>query len=156
MWTNVKSYDYGKYNIFKKTDDFIAIKFIPSYTILPPDFQDVRKNWVPAWHGTKFNFIESILKNGLRCKKGTYRDFPARIYFYASSKGVGPKAKAFADEVIDGFDRKKYGASVLKIDLNKIGKNIDFYTDEYMDEKEAVYTYTNIPKECITKVDVKL
>ena len=28
------------------------------------------------------------------------------------------KAKAFADEVIDGFDRKKYGASVLKIDLN--------------------------------------
>ena len=55
-----------KYNIFKKTDDFIAIKFIPSYTILPPDFQDVRKNWVPAWHGTKFNFIESILKNGLK------------------------------------------------------------------------------------------
>ena len=26
----------------------------------------MRKNWVPAWHGTKFNFIESILKNGLK------------------------------------------------------------------------------------------
>ena len=28
--------------------------------------------------------------------------------------------------------------------------------DRTVDEKEAVYTYTNIPKECITKVDVKL
>ena len=55
-----------KYNIMTKTDDFIAIKFIPSMQILPIDFPEVRKNWVPAWHGTKFRFIESILKNGLK------------------------------------------------------------------------------------------
>ena len=55
-----------KYNIMTKTDDFIAIKFIPSYQILPINFSEIRKNWVPAWHGTKFKFIESILKNGLK------------------------------------------------------------------------------------------
>ena len=64
-----------KYNIFTKTDDFIAIKFIPSYKILPPNFQEVRKNWVPAWHGTKFNFIESILKNGLKESGSIIEDF---------------------------------------------------------------------------------
>ena len=133
-----------------------------SYLMISPLYAESATDLVyKSCHGKLYHFTtknneESILKNGLRCKKGTYRDFPARIYCYASSRGVGPKAKAFADEVIDGFDRKKYGASVLKIDLNKIGKNIDFYTDEYMEEKEAVYTYTNIPKECITKVDVKL
>ena len=45
---------------------FIAIKFIPSDKILPPDFPNVRKNWVPSWHGTKYDYIESILKNGLK------------------------------------------------------------------------------------------
>ena len=55
-----------KYNIKKKTDDFIAIKFIPNYQLLPYNFTEVRKNWVPTWHGTKFNYIESILKNGLK------------------------------------------------------------------------------------------
>ena len=55
-----------KYNIMTKTDDFIAIKFIPSMNVLPHNFHDIRKNWVPAWHGTKFQFIESILKNGLK------------------------------------------------------------------------------------------
>ena len=70
LLTSVKLVDriikVKKYNIMTKTDDFIAIKFIPNYQILPPNFSEVRKNWVPAWHGTKFNNIESILKNGLK------------------------------------------------------------------------------------------
>ena len=64
-----------KYNIMTKTDDFIAIKFIPSMQILPIDFQEVRKKWVPAWHGTKFNNIESILKNGLKESGSIIKDF---------------------------------------------------------------------------------
>ena len=55
-----------KYNVMTKTDDFIAIKFIPSSKILPENFNEVRTKWTPAWHGTKFNNIESILKNGLK------------------------------------------------------------------------------------------
>ena len=55
-----------KYNIVTKKDDFIAIKFIPSDKILPHNFPKVRKNWAPAWHGTKYDYIQSILKNGLK------------------------------------------------------------------------------------------
>ena len=55
-----------KYNIMTKTEDFIAIKFIPNSKILPPNISEIRKNWIPAWHGTKFNFIESILKKAKR------------------------------------------------------------------------------------------
>jgi len=56
-----------KYNITTKNEDFIAIKFIPSYKLLlPDDFYDVWKNWDAAWHGTKLEYIESILKNGLK------------------------------------------------------------------------------------------
>lgn len=58
-----------------KTDDFIAIKFIPGYQILPSNFNKIRKYWVPAWHGTKFNFIESILKNGLKESGSIIKDF---------------------------------------------------------------------------------
>ena len=64
-----------KYNINTKTDDFIAIKFIPSFQILPENFQEVRKNWAPAWHGTKFNCLESILKNGLKESGSIIKDF---------------------------------------------------------------------------------
>ncbi|XP_063725473.1 uncharacterized protein LOC134853408 isoform X2 [Symsagittifera roscoffensis] len=27
---------------------------------------DIPKNWLPAWHGTKYNYLNSILKNGLQ------------------------------------------------------------------------------------------
>jgi hypothetical protein len=64
-----------KYNINTKTDDFIAIKIIPSFQILPENFQEVRKNWAPAWHGTKFNCLESILKNGLKESGSIIKDF---------------------------------------------------------------------------------
>ena len=56
-----------RYNKFQKTDEFIAIKFIPCYELLLPDvYYTVWKNWDPAWHGTKFENIESILRNGLK------------------------------------------------------------------------------------------
>ena len=56
-----------KYNIYTKTDEIIAIKFIPCSQLLQPDdFYTVWKNWVPAWHGTKLENIESILRNGLK------------------------------------------------------------------------------------------
>jgi len=56
-----------KYNNVTKTEDFIAIKFIPDYKLLLPDaFNDVWKNWDAAWHGTKLQYIASILKNGLK------------------------------------------------------------------------------------------
>lgn len=109
-----------------------------------------------VYHFTTKNNEESILKNGLRCKKSSYRKFPKRIYLYATNKKLGKKDKFFMNNILNPFDVKKYGASILHIDLNKTGRNIEFYTDDYMEEKEAIYTYTNIPKECITKLDIEL
>ena len=56
-----------RYNKYQKKDEFIAIKFIPCYHLLLPDaFYTVWKKWIPAWHGTKFENVESILRNGLK------------------------------------------------------------------------------------------
>ena len=42
---------------------------------------------------------------------------------------------------------------LMKIDLSK--HNVCFYTDDYMDEEESVFTYTPIPPECIKKINIK-
>lgn len=49
--------------IIKKKDKVVAKKLILSNN----NFMDnSSKNWVPVWHGTKFRFIESIIRNGLK------------------------------------------------------------------------------------------
>ena len=50
----------------KNKDKIIAHKLICSQKILPKNWQNKYKNWLPAWHGTKFEFLESIIRNGLR------------------------------------------------------------------------------------------
>ena len=50
----------------KKKGEIIAQKLICSQSILPYNWSSIYKNWVPAWHGTKFKFLESIIKNGLK------------------------------------------------------------------------------------------
>ena len=49
----------------KKEGEIIAQKLICSQKILPNNWSQIYKNWIPAWHGTKFQFLESIIKNGL-------------------------------------------------------------------------------------------
>ena len=50
----------------KKKDTIIAQKLICSKHLLPINGSQIYNNWVPVWHGTKFRFLESIIKNGLR------------------------------------------------------------------------------------------
>ena len=58
----------------------------------------------------------------------------------------------FAKQIINPFMVKKFGLSVLKIDLNRVRKsNISFYRDTAMGE-DAIFTYNSIPKECITEL----
>ena len=52
--------------IIKKRDKIVAKKLMCSNEILPDNFSYINKNWVPVWHGTKFRFLESIIKNGLK------------------------------------------------------------------------------------------
>ena len=53
--------------------------------------------------------------------------------------------------VINPFDAKKYGVYIYHIDLNKLTKDnyINFYSDDLMRDKSAVYTYNTIPANCI-------
>jgi hypothetical protein len=50
----------------KKNDKIIAQKLICSKHLLPMNSSQIYSNWDPVWHGTKFQFLESIIKNGLR------------------------------------------------------------------------------------------
>ena len=50
----------------KDNDKIIAQKIICSQKILPKNWKEKYKNWLPTWHGTKFKFLESIIRNGLR------------------------------------------------------------------------------------------
>ena len=50
----------------KKKDKIVAQKLICSKSLLPYNSSEIYKNWIPVWHGTKFRFLESIIKNGLK------------------------------------------------------------------------------------------
>jgi len=50
----------------KKKDKIIAKKLICSPKTSPYYHNQIYKNWVPAWHGTKFNNLESIIRYGLK------------------------------------------------------------------------------------------
>lgn len=71
-----------------------------SKSILPYNWSEIKKNWVPAWHGTKFRFLESIVKNGLK-PSGTKLDdgtkinpLPGHISLTATVSGIKNWAKA--------------------------------------------------------------
>ena len=49
----------------KKQNEIIAHKLLIS-SILTKNIFNVTKNWIPGWHGTKFKFLESIIRYGLR------------------------------------------------------------------------------------------
>lgn len=49
-----------KYNSY-----VIGKKIIRDEKYLPSNFSEIKDNWVVGWHGTKFEFLESIMKYGL-------------------------------------------------------------------------------------------
>ena len=114
-------------------------------------------------HGKLYHFCTGenakvIEKTGLRCKSGECGCLPERIYAYASCKNLNKipdiydKIKSFVDSV----DAEKYGIYIYRIDLNKSknGTYINFYNDDIVHDKDVVYTYNNIPAECMRLVDI--
>lgn len=114
-------------------------------------------------HGKLYHFItgensKEIERTGLRCKKAKYRNFPERIYAYSSCKKLDQISDLMNKiyDVINPIEAKKYGVYIYKIDLSK-SKNdtyINFYDDDMMTARDAVYTYNNIPPECISLVKI--
>ena len=116
------------------------------------------KNYGKLYYFSTGENARDIEATGLRSKSGEGRYFPERIYAYASCKNLNKipdiydKIKSFVDSV----DAEKYGIYIYRIDLNKSKKGtyINFYSDDMIDCEDAVYTYNNIPPECLRLVDV--
>lgn len=112
------------------------------------------------YHFTDNNTAKSILKSGLRIKGRSEKDwkYPNRVYlyapgFYLSRENAGDWLMD-ALNVVDNQKIKSFGLAVLKVDLHKLNKsNISFYVDPTL-PTNAVFTYNNIPKTCITKLDL--
>ena len=162
--------DYGQMNKIKKDNKFISLlqfynyyitkEFYDSFVVSPLYPENVTgqvNKEKHLYHFTTGNNEESILKNGLRSKNGDYRYFPKRVYLYSTDKNITPKninddknVEIFVKKILNDFDIDEYGVTIFEIDKEKLN-NIDFYTDDYMDEKESVFIYSNIPAEAITK-----
>lgn len=103
-----------------------------------------------CYHFTYTKNVNSILKNGLRCKSAIYRNYPERIFLYKTNERIfdngklTDKVQKFCDKILG----RKDNISVLKIDFNHV-HNIPIYKDTAMKEDEAVFTYHNIPAELI-------
>ena len=111
-----------------------------------------------CYHVTTNERAEKIMKTGLRTKRSYYRKFPSRIYLYAT-----PKLSLVNDTHITDFVHKivnklkaerEGGISIIRVNLNKCYNDVmRFYKDTSMRENEAVFTYNNIPAECLTKLN---
>ena len=159
--------DYEKLNDILRFYNYNVRQPYKGGLLIEPIYSEDMSNYVYkecngiVYHFTDKKSAESILKSGLRIKGSNIgRQIPKRIYVYASPKYLNKNdidyIKQFAIAVAMGPKAKNYGLCCLKIDLNRPHNiNIGFYKDTVMDQKGALYTLNNIPKECIT-IDKKI
>lgn len=111
-----------------------------------------------CYHITTKERAEKIMKTGLRMKRSYYRKFPSRIYLYATPKLSllnDKNIKDFAYKIVNKLKAEREGGiAVIRVDLNKCYNDVmRFYKDTSMKENEEVFTYNNIPPECLTKLN---
>ena len=63
--------------------------------------------------------------------------------------------KDFAYKIVNRLKAEREGGiAIIKVNLNKCYNDVmRFYKDTSMGEDEAVFTYNNIPPECLTKLN---
>ena len=114
-------------------------------------------------HGKLYYFstggnARDIEEAGLRCKSAECINYPKRIYAYASDKNLNKIPDLFdkISLVVNLHEAEKYGIYIYRIDLQKSknGTYINFYNDDIVHDKDVVYTYNNIPAECMRLVNV--
>jgi hypothetical protein len=142
---------YNYINSFeRKINNKIHYFIEPFY---PKDIsKDIFEKHLSIYHFTNKRNIDSILKNGLRCKKNTYRDFPERIYLYVTDKKINDD-KDNVLKFIDKVLRTTKDVAIIKI---KNIHNIPIYNDTAMMEDNACFTYNNIDKSQIELLNIDL
>ncbi len=135
----------------EKIDDKWALFIEPRYS---DNITNKVKNY-NLYHFTDNKSAESILKNGLRLKNSKYRDFPKRIFLYATKnklEDIKDKIKDFILIVGNRSKLYKNELAILKIDNNG---EFDLYNDTAMKDEESIFTYDFIPPKYIEKINVK-
>jgi hypothetical protein len=132
---------YNYYNSFSRHIDNKLHYFIEPY--YPKDIsEDIRSKHLNIYHFTHKKNIDSILNNGLRCKKNNYRDFPERIYLYVTDKKIDYNDK----DILIFIDKTLNTTKDIAIFKIKNINNISIYNDTAMIEDNACFTYNNISK----------
>ena len=135
----------------EKIDNKWTLFIEPRYS---DNITDKVKNY-NLYHFTDNKSAESILKKGLRLKNSKYRDFPKRIFLYATKnklEDIKDKIKDFILIVGNRSKLYKNELAILKIDNNG---EFDLYNDTAMKDEESIFTYDFIPAKYIKKINVK-
>ena len=86
--------------LVKYRNMIIGKKILRDDSLLPENIDYIKKNWVVGWHGTQFEFLESIMKHGLypsgtKLSDGTdIKPLPGHIPLKTSLAGFDDWAKA--------------------------------------------------------------
>lgn len=142
---------FFNYFVREVRDDLYIIE--PLYSTKMNDLVYNKCNGI-VYHFTDSKSAESILKNGLRIRGRNFENwkYPNRVYVYAPGYYISRENKdLWLQDAMNVVDFSKGSLVVLKIDLHK-AKGIDFYKDPAMPQ-HSVFTYHNIPKECIEKIN---
>ena len=142
---NILRFFNYQYSNWKFVDKKYALYIEPIYSEDATEYFD--KCHRQAYHFTYKKNIEGILKNGLRLKRGKYREFPERIYLWATDKkkDINDDNKELLDFIRKIFGNDKLllkDIGVIKVDLYHTDYPI--YKDTSMKEKEALFVYNNI------------
>lgn len=150
---NILRFFNYQYSNWKFVDNKYTLYIEPIYSEDASEYFD--KCYRQAYHFTYKKNVKGILKNGLRLKRGTYRNFPERIYLWATDKkqDVNDKNKELLDFVRKIFGDDKLSLKdigIIKVDLYHT--NFPVYKDTAMKAKEAIFVYNNIPAQCCKEI----
>ena len=150
---NILRFFNYQYSNYERLNGKYALYIEPIYSEDATDY--FNKCHRQAYHLTYKDNVDKILKSGLRIKSGTYREFPERIYLWASEGNKLNKQKLleFAKKIFYINNLSLNDIGIIKVDLYHT--NFPVYKDTSMKDKEALFVYNNIPAKLCKEIKIK-
>ena len=145
-----------KFNYYISVKPFFSRKYGQVTCVIEPKYADIVTNRVwndydgVLYHYTDEKNFESIMKSGLRLKKGNYREFENRCFLFgAKNEDELNKCISYLKKIKPSIENPV----ILKIQLDE-GYDVDFYQDTMMGSNHGFfcYTYAMIPPKWIENV----